>query len=101
MAIETLQEIHRTADDMGAYTDDSGRYVRMDDGQNGWWQPVDKLLPILRGLPPYNPAADDEDAAEAYADWCRATAAAGFFGHNGAEDTMPVPADFEAPQAFA
>lgn len=93
------REIERTAPYLEAVTTDDGRYVRIADGENSWWQPVEEMLPLVAGLPDYAFNADDEDDVGAYVDWCRATGAAGFFGHNAAEDTMGTPTDFVDPRA--
>jgi hypothetical protein len=102
---KVLDEIARTCDGLDAEMSEDGRYVRVSDGQCSWWQPADKLLPILQGMPDSQRrrekaaggaegAPDDEVGADCYADWCRETAPAGFFGHNASDDMMPVPADF-------
>lgn len=108
------REIRRTAGDLETTLSTDGRYVRISDGQCGWWQPVDKLLPILTGLPDWDDALaaqrrpprfdawtgeveeqeEGEAVAMAYAGWCNATGAAGFFGHNAGGDSMTTPPDF-------
>jgi hypothetical protein len=94
-ATETLAQIERTIVGLEARLDDSGRYVRIADGRSSWWQPVERLLPLLRAMPDHRLGGDEQDEADAYADWRRATEPAGFFGHNTADDdTMAVPADF-------
>ena len=94
-ATETLAQIERTIVGLEARLDDSGRYVRIADGRSSWWQPVERLLPLLRAMPDHRPGGDEQDEADAYADWRRATEAAGFFGHDADDDdTMAVPADF-------
>jgi hypothetical protein len=115
MAMSEIEdEIARTCAGLETTLTDDGRYVRISDGQCSWWQPVAKLLPIVRRLPNWDAAVAGETVAprisrydgqmieqepgeaeaRAYAEWCRATAPAGFFGHNAATDTMPVPAGF-------
>src|SRR4051812_43461114 len=79
---------------LSAHTTADGRYVRISDRHGSWWQPTEPLLAILKTLPDWQDAGNDDDNAHQYGDWCRETAKAGYFHHTAAADTMPVPADF-------
>ena len=94
---ELRQEIERTAGRMRAlglrFTPDSC-YVQIQDEGMSWWQPVAALLPILQELPDLCPG---EERGVCRQSWRRAVAMAGSFGGCGMPDTLPVPADFDAP----
>ncbi len=106
---EIIREIRRTAPYLETQLSADGGYVRISDGQCSWWQPIAALLPLVKSLPSYDVAvadwrasdqemgdepSDSEVLFQQYGDWRKATEPAGFFGHNEAVDTMPVPGDF-------